>query len=111
MNQISTGLPGFELPPSPAVVAIDKATFQDRSRRFVLDFLRTHGATSSEDLTDAMLTAGITPPGGDSRAFGWIYQKLGADMLAEKYAPSFRRKGHLTLGGYVWKITAKGMQA
>jgi hypothetical protein len=112
----SMALPGFDLPPSPAVMAIDaalKAEFPARARGFVLTFLRRHrdAGISGEDLTDAMLLAGINPPGGDGRKFGPVFQSMSQQGLIEVYGVGYRRKGNGTLGAAIWRITAKGLLA
>jgi hypothetical protein len=109
-------LPGFDLPPSPAVQAIDdalKAQFPTKARDFVLTFLRRHqdAGISGEDLTDAMVLAGITPPGGDGRKFGPVFQAMSQKGLIEVYGVGYRRKGNGTLGAAIWRITAKGLKA
>lgn len=109
-----TELPGFDLPPSPAVTAINdlsRATFGYSARKFVLEYLRRQGPTSGEDLTDAMLEAGITPPGGNDKTFGAIYQAMRVAGHIERYGVAMRRKGNGTLGATIWKTTAKGLQA
>jgi len=103
-------LPGFELPPSPAIAAIDSAAFEQKARAFSLEFLRRHGPTTGEDLTDAMLAGGINPPRSE-RNFGPIYQQLAAEDLIEQYGIGRRRKGHGTWGAVIWKITAKGLKS
>lgn len=114
MLQTSMALPGFDLPPSQAVNAIDealKSQFPARVRDFILIHLRRHGPTSGEDLTDAMLTAGIVPPSGDGRKFGPVYQQMSQKGLIEVYGVGHRRKGNGTLGAAIWRITSKGLVA
>jgi hypothetical protein len=77
----------------------------------VLTHLRRHGPTSGEDLTDALILAGITPPGRDDRKFGPIYRSMSQGDLIEIYGAGYRRKGHGTLGANIWRITAKGLAA
>jgi len=106
-------LPGFDLPPSPAITAISealKAEFPTKAKRFVLTHLRRHGPTSGEDLTDAMKSAGINCPEGD-KGYGWIYRALHRDDLTEDYGVAYRRKGNGTKGATIWRITAKGLKA
>lgn len=114
MLQTSMALPGFDLPPSPAISSIDealRAEFPARAKEFVLTHLRRHGPTSGEDLTDAMLMAGIDPPGGDGRKFGPVYQAMSQRSEIENYGVTYRRKGNGTLGATIWRITDKGMLA
>lgn len=114
MHQTSMELPGFDLPPSRAIAAIDaalNAQFPERAKAFVLTHLRRHGATSGEDLTDALLLAGIRPPGGDGRKFGPVYREISQLGLMEAYGDGNRRKGNGTRGATIWRITAKGLAA
>lgn len=107
-------LPGFELPPSAAVEAIDSMlaqTFTQRARDFVLTHLRRNGSTSGEDLTDSMIQAGIRPPTGDDRNFGSVYRVMHREDLIEEYGVATRRKGNGTLGARIWRITAKGLKS
>lgn len=114
MLQTSMALPGFDLPPSPAVAAIDAAIaneFPAKARRFVLTHLRRHGPTSGEDLTDAMLAAGMKHPSGSDKGFGGIYRGMHFVDLIEPYGDGNRRKGNNTRGATIWRITAKGLVA
>lgn len=107
-------LPGFDLPPSMAIGAIDAALreeFPARARAFILTHIRRHGPTSGEDLTDALILAEIRPPGGDDRKYGPIYRQLSQEDLIEAYGVTYRRKGKGTLGASIWRITAKGLAA
>lgn len=107
-------LPGFEIPASPAVSAISKALreeFPARVQTFVLTHLRRHGATSGEDLVDALILAGIKSPGGDARSFGPAIQACSRQQLIEPYGDGTRRKGNRTRGATIWRITAKGLKA
>jgi hypothetical protein len=109
----SMALPGFDLPPSPAVTAIEAALaseFPAKARRFVLTHLRRHGPTSGEDLTDAMAEGGLRHPGSD-KGVGGIYRGMHAAELIEPYADGNRRKGNGTRGATIWRITAKGLKA
>lgn len=113
MLQTSMALPGFDLPPSTAITAINealKAEFPMRVQEFILTHLRRHGPTSGEDLTDAMLAGGINPPGGDGRRFGPVYQQMSQKDLIKVYGVGHRRKGNGTLGAAIWRITAKGLK-
>lgn len=108
MLQTSMALPGFELPPSPAVKAISEAVkveFPMKARNFILIYLQRHDRTSGEDLTDAMVEAGIVPPGGDGRSFGPIFQAMSKKKLIEVYGVGYRRKGNHTLGAAIWRLT------
>lgn len=106
----SMALPGFDLPPSPAISAIQAAIaaeFPQRARRFVLTHLRRHGPTSGEDLTDAMKNAGIHHPESD-KGYGGIYKGMHKHDLIEAYGDGNRRKGNGTRGATIWRITTKG---
>lgn len=78
--------------------------FSERARNFVLKYLKEHGPTSSEVLTDACKAAGIRPE--KDRAFGAVYRELNKDSLIEFVEYCKRRKGHGTSGGSVWKVRA-----
>jgi hypothetical protein len=85
------------------VAAVDQA----RARSFVLTHLRRHGATSGEDLVDAMTAAGMRPH--DARAFGPVFRGLAALDLIEHYGTADRRKGHGTNGARIWRVTRAGL--
>jgi hypothetical protein len=109
-----TELPGFEMPASAAPNAFEEtlaASFPERVQEFILTHLRRHGPTSGEDLTDAMVAAEITPPKGDGRRYGPVYQSMSARGLIEVYGVGHRRKGNGTLGAAIWRVTAKGLAA
>lgn len=76
--------------------------FGQEAARFVVSYLRVHGATAGEDLTDACKRVGIVPH--DDRAFGPVYMRLSRAGLIEKAGYVPRRKGHGTSGGSVWKL-------
>ena len=82
--------------------ARNDATFGLRAQAFVLKHLGRHGATSSEDLTDACKASGIAPK--DDRAFGSVYMLLSQQGLIEPVGFCDRRKGHGTSGGRVWRL-------
>ena len=82
--------------------ARDDATFGPRAQAFVLKHLGLHGATSSEDLTDACKASGIAPK--DDRAFGSVYMLLSRQGLIEPVGFCDRRKGRGTSGGRVWRL-------
>lgn len=80
------------------------ALFRESARTFVLDYLREHGATPGEVLTDACESAGIVAH--DSRAFGPVYMSLSRQGLIEKCGTVARTRGHGTAGGNVWRLVA-----
>lgn len=77
--------------------------FRQDAKSFVLDYLRTHGPTAGEDLTDACWKAGIRAH--DSRAMGPVFMSLCRKGLIEKAGTAVRRKGHASDGGKIWKLT------
>lgn len=76
--------------------------FGRTASEFILSYLRQHGATSGEDITDACKAAGIKPH--DDRAFGPVYMSLSRKGIIRKAGMVPRRKGHATAGGYVWEL-------
>jgi hypothetical protein len=76
--------------------------FSERAAAFVLAYLRAHGPTSSELLTDACKAHGICPH--DDRAFGPVYMTLARAGRIRKVDTCIRVKGHLTAGGNVWGL-------
>lgn len=76
--------------------------FRSRARGFVLAYLRHHGPSAGEEVTDACKLAGIAPH--DDRAFGAVYIALARAGFIEKCGSCIRRKGHGTAGGNVWRI-------
>lgn len=78
--------------------------FLTRARRFTLEYLRKHGPTSSEDITDACKAAGIKPESGEDRAFGPVYQALSRRKQIVRVAYVPRRKGNAVHGASVWKL-------
>lgn len=76
--------------------------FGDRAAEFVVEYLRTHGTASGEDITDAAKAAGITAH--DDRAFGSVFMRLARQKRIVKSGYCARRKGHGTAGGIAWMI-------
>lgn len=72
--------------------------------RFILGWLRRHGPTSGETLTDQAKAHGYRPH--DDRAFGPVYAKLVRDgsIRWKDFAP--RLKGHGTGGARIWQAVA-----
>lgn len=77
--------------------------FLERARKFVLFYLRRCGEASSEEITDAAKASGIRPP--DDRAFGPVYLSLSRRGLIVKAGFCTRKKGHLTSGGNLWRLS------
>lgn len=76
----------------------------DAARAFVLAYLRTHGASPGEDITDAAKAAGHRPH--EDRAFGPVYATLARRGLIVTAGFCMRRKGNATAGGRVWGLAA-----
>lgn len=68
--------------------------------RFIVGWLRRHGALSSEILTNAAKEHGFRPH--DDRAFGSVYGALARQHLIHCVGSCDRVKGHGTAGGRVW---------
>lgn len=77
--------------------------FIHRAKAFVVAYLRQHGDTSGELLTDKCKEAGIVPVNGD-RAFGPVYAALKRHGIIFKVASCKRTKGHATDGGSVYGL-------
>jgi hypothetical protein len=77
--------------------------FKENAQAFIIAYLRDHGPTPGEDLTDKCLQAGIIP-GCDLRAFGGVYLSLSKRRIIHKTGTCLRRKGHATSGGNVWGL-------
>lgn len=78
------------------------ADFSTRAGEFITNYLREHGETSGEDLTDACKQAGIVPH--DDRAFGPVYHRLARTNVIEKCGTCIRKRGHGTSGGHIWRL-------
>jgi hypothetical protein len=79
----------------------DAPGFVDRARVFIVDYLRRHGPTSGELVTDAMTAAGIRPK--DDRAFGGVYAGLVRGKKIRCTGYTSRRKGNGTGGARIWE--------
>jgi hypothetical protein len=79
--------------------------FSVRAEQFILEYLRYHGETSGEALTDACKRSGITPH--DDRAFGPVYGRLAKQKLIEVCGTCVRTKGHGTRGGNIWRLVTE----
>ena len=73
---------------------------------FVLRYLRLHGESSGEDITDACKQAGIVPH--EDRAFGPVMMALSRKKIIEKCGTAARRKGHGTSGATIWRLYEQG---
>lgn len=81
------------------------ASFREQAQQFVLDYLKTHGATSGEDLTTACVASGIKPH--DERAFGGVFMVLSKRGEIFKVGTCQRVKGHGTSGGNIWDLATR----
>lgn len=79
-------------------------TFCDRAREFVLAYLREHGPTNSERLTDACMAAGIAPV-ASTKAFGAVYASLSRRGLIVSCGLAPRARGHGSIGAHIWTLT------
>jgi len=68
---------------------------------FMVNYLRSHGATAGEWLTIACKAAGFCPH--DDRAFGPVFYELVRAHRIRKVGIVKRRRGHGTSGGNVWE--------
>lgn len=76
--------------------------FVAKAETAIIDYLRTHGTASSEDLTDAAIAAGAVAP--DMRAFGAIYKRLSSRATIRFMGFCLRRRGNGTGGGRLWAL-------
>lgn len=81
---------------------------EERRRRFLVDakafvvaYLKEHGATSGEVLTNACKAAGIAAH--DDRSYGPVYMSLARAGVIEKCGSVRREKGNGTSGGNLWR--------
>lgn len=79
--------------------------FLAKAMQFTLGYLSEHKSQSGEEITLACKEAGIIPH--DDRAFGHVYRRLAKLGQIEKCGFAQRKRGHLTSGGNVWRLTAK----
>lgn len=79
--------------------------FSERVAEFVVNYLKQHGPTPGEVLTDRCKEAGIKPH--DDRAFGGVYLSLSRRKVIERCGSALRKKGHGTTGGSVWRLVAE----
>lgn len=68
---------------------------------FIIDWLRTHGPTSGEELVTR--TTAVYHP-HDARAFGAVFLRLKRAKLIETCGTTRRLKGHGTHGGLLWRL-------
>lgn len=89
-----------------AVVETSGEVFQHRAKVFIIEYLRRHGPTPGEVLTDECKDAKIVPVNGD-KAFGGVYLALSRRGIIHKTGTCLRRKGHATSGGNVWGLVER----
>lgn len=73
-----------------------------KTQAHVLQYLRDHGESSSEDITDSCKKVGIVPH--DDRAFGSVFAHLAKKDSIRSVGFCLRRKGHGTSGGRIWSL-------
>jgi len=81
------------------------APFREQAQQFVLDYLKAHGATSGEDITNACVASGIKPH--DDRSFGVVFMVLSKRGDIFKVGTCQRVKGHGTSGGNIWDLATR----
>lgn len=77
--------------------------FVSLAAAFIVAYLRQHGPTSGELVTDAAKAAGIVPH--DDRAFGSVYMRLSRAGQIVNAGYARRTKGHGTGGATIWRAT------
>lgn len=76
--------------------------FSSRAGEFVIQYLKDHGVSSGEDITNACRASGIAPH--DDRAFGPVYMRLSRAKRIEKAGFCARKKGHGCAGATLWVL-------
>lgn len=105
MNDDTQSAIGHELAELCAEKASRVADFDaEGARRFVLGWLRRHGAMSGEALTDAAIEHGYRAH--DARCYGAVIGALSRRGAIRCVGYCERRKGHGTSGGRVWEAVA-----
>lgn len=79
------------------------SAFKCAALRAVVEYLRTHGESSGEAITDALWSAGIQAH--DRRAMGPVFVCLLKDGLIERCGEAVRLRGHRSRGGSVYRMT------
>lgn len=88
-----------------AVVETSGEVFQHLAKAYIIEYLRRHGPTPGEDLTDKCLEIGIVPH--NTKAFGGVFLCLSKRGIIYKVDTCLRRKGHATSGGNVWGLVER----
>lgn len=78
--------------------------FSARAAEHILRYLKNHGVSNGEDITDSCKNAGLVPH--DDRAFGAVFSGLSRRKEIVSDGFGLRRKGHGTSGSRLWKIAA-----
>jgi hypothetical protein len=81
----------------------DFVVFRKLAQAFIVAYLRKHGDSPGETITDACKQAGIVPR--DDRHFGAAFIRLSKCGIIHKVGTCLRRKGQATSGGNVWGLT------
>ena len=76
--------------------------FRSKAMAHILSYLRKHGISSAEMLTDSCKLAGIKS--GDDRHFGVVYRTLLAERAIYWAGPCRRAKGHASHGGSMYAL-------
>jgi hypothetical protein len=75
------------------------------ARKFIVSWVRRHGATSGEDLVEAAMAHGFHAR--DGRAFGGVFKAaLNASELRVLRSDLPRKHGHGTSGGRLYGVAA-----
>ena len=89
--------------PAIPTVGLD---FRSQAMAHILSYLRKHGISSAEMLTDSCKLAGIKS--GDDRHFGVVYRTLLAERAIYWAGPCRRAKGHASHGGSLYALEKIG---
>ena len=82
-----------------ACVGLD---FRSQAMAHIVSYLRKHGISSAEMLTDSCKLAGIKS--GDDRHFGAVYRNLLREGVIYWAGPCRRAKGHASHGGSMYAL-------
>ena len=78
--------------------------FGMRMREFIASYLKEHGPSSGEAITNAAKEAGVVPPSGEDRAYGGSFLSLSKRKVIVKAGYCQRAKGNSCNGGVVWRL-------
>lgn len=85
--------------PASPTVGLD---FKSQAMAHIVSYLRKHGISSAEMLTDSCKLAGIKS--GDDRHFGVVYRTLLREGVIYWAGPCRRAKGHASHGGSLYAL-------